>query len=345
MEKKEAVLEIKTQQVTYSLPASQINIDSVSAQIGKQVELKDIAVSIQISDIAAETVKIIEDTAIKNNYKIMVKPIEFEIKCTHLNKIVEVSKFNTYVKRTIKLPEGIDPFSITTGIVLNSDGTFSHVPTVITLIDGKYYATINSLTDSTYSLIYSPKTFKDIENHWAKEAINDMASRLVVNGINGEIFEPDMYITRAEFMQIVVKALGLMRPDTGKDVFKDVIKGTWYYDAASIAYEYGFIFGYGDGKFGPNEKISREQAMLIISRVMEITSLKVDLSKDETHSLLEAFADADMLADYARNGIAACIKLGIILGRNGNFLASKDNLSRAEAVVIVRRLLQKANLI
>lgn len=174
MEAKEAVLEIETGNVTYTLPAQQINIDAVSEEIGKQVELKDITVSVKISEPTPDTVRIIEDTANKNGYQVVIKPVEFEINCTNGDKTVAVSRFKVYVERRVAIPEGINPDRITTGVVLNADGTFSHVPTTVTVIDGRYYAKINSLTNSTYSVIYNPKAFKDIENHWAKDAINDM---------------------------------------------------------------------------------------------------------------------------------------------------------------------------
>jgi hypothetical protein len=345
MESKDAVLEIKTGQVTYTLPASQINIDAVSGQIGKQVELKDIAVSVKISEPAEDTVKIALDTADKNNYQIIIKPIEFEITCSSGSKTVEVSKFSAYVERMIAIPDGVDPSKITTGVILNSDGTFSHVPTAITMIDGKYYAKINSLTNSTYLLIYSPKAFKDVEKHWAKKDVNDMASRLVVSGIGDDKFEPDRDITRAEFAAIVVRALGLMSPGSGKEAFIDVMKKSWYYDAVSIAYEYGIISGYGNGKFGPDDKITREQAMTMIARAMKITGSKVELADGEVDKLLTSFTDTNSAAEYAKASIASCVKAGIVSGRSGKLIAPKDNITRAEVAVIVQRLLRNSKLI
>jgi hypothetical protein len=345
MENKDAVLEIKTGQVTYTLPASQINIDAVSGQFGKQVELKDITVSVKISEPAADTVKIVEDTADKNNYQIIVKPIEFEITCSSGSKTVAVSRFNAYVERMIAIPEGVDPSKITTGVILNSDGTFSHVPTVITMIDGKYYAKINSLTNSAYSIIYSPKTFQDVGKHWAEKEVNDMASRLVVSGIGDDKFEPDRDITRAEFAAIVVRALGLMSSGTGKDAFIDVMKKNWYYDAVSIAYEYGITSGYENGKFWPDDKITREQAMTMIARAMKITGSKVELADGEADKLLTSFTDAYSAAEYAKANIASCVKAGIVSGRSGKLIAPKDNITRAEVAVIVQRLLQNSNLI
>jgi len=345
METMEAVVEVKTENVIYTLPASQINIDAVSEQIGKQVELKDITVSIKISEPTLDSVKIVEDTANKYNYQVVVKPVEFEITCSSGNKTVEVSKFNAYVERLVAIPEGVDPFRITTGIVLNSDGTFSHVPTVITVVNGKYYAKINSLTNSTYSVIWSPKTFKDIGKHWAKDAVSDMGSRLVISCVGNDMFEPDSDITRGEFAAIVVKALGLMRPGTGKDSFGDVSKNDSYYDAVSIAYENGIISGYGNGKFGPNDKITREQAMIIIARAMKITGLKPELKDSEVSLLLANYADGADTSTYAKTSVAECLKTSVITGRTGSAIAPGDYITRAEAAVIVQRLLQKSNLI
>ncbi len=341
----ESVLKIKTNHTTYTLPAQHIDIDAISKLIGEQVELEDIKVNIEISKPDSDTVKIIQDTADKNDYQIIVEPVTFQITCTYGDKTVEVANFNAYTERMIAIPEGIDPSSITTAVILNSDGTFSHVPTVITMIDGKYYAKINSLTNSTYFVIGNQKRFKDIETHWAKDALNDMGSRLIVSGVRDDVFEPDIDITRAEFTAIVVRALGLMHVGSGKDIFSDVTAEDWYYNAVSVAQEYGIISGYDSGGFGPADRITREQAMTIIARAMEITGLKIDLSYEETDQILKAFNDSSMLADYATQGSAACIKAGIVKGRNNQLLAPKNNITRAEAAVLIRRLLQASQLI
>lgn len=345
MELKDAVLEIRTGQVTYTLPASQINIDAVSEQMGRAVELKDIAVSVKISEPSEDTVKIVEDTANTNNYQIVVEPIEFEITCSSKGKTVEVSKFSAYVERMIAIPGGVDPSKITTAVILNTDGTFSHVPTVITVIDGKYYAKINSLTNSIYSLIYNPESFEDTIGHWARETIEDMASRLVVSGVGEDKFEPDRDITRVEFASIIVRGLGLMRPGAGKDIFNDVPRNAWYYDAATIAYEYNIVAGYGNGKLGPMDKITREQAMAMTARAMKITGLDVELKDNEISEVLAGYTDLNSVADYAKASAAACVKNGIITGRSKTTLAPKDNITRAEVAAIVSRLLQKSELI
>ncbi len=344
LEDKSAVVEIKTDTTTYALPASEIHIEKIAEQFGQNVELKDLTVSIKIEKSNADTVQMVEDTANKGGFAIVVPPIEFKVTVSYGDKSIEINKFEAYVERTVAIPDGVDPSKITTGIVVDPDGTPRHVPTRIVVIDGKYYARINSLTNSTYLVIWNPLEFADVKNHWAKIAINDMGSRMVLNGIGAGRFEPDKDITRAEFTAIVVKGLGL-KPGTGYNPFIDIKSTDWYCGYIETAYEYGIILGYGNGKFGPNDKLTREQAMIIISRAMNITGLKIDLNNDEIKQILDGFNDSENTSEWAKDSIAKCIKAGIVSGRSNNKIAPRENITRAEVAVMVRRLLQKSKLI
>ena len=344
METKEAMLEIKTETVTYTLPASQINIDAVSGQIGEQVALKDIKVSVKIAEPPADTVKIIEDTANKGNYQLVIKPVEFEITCTSGDKTVEVSKFNGYVERTIAIPDGIDPSKITTGVVLNSDRTFRHVPTEIVVINGKYYAKINSLTNSTYSVIYNPIEFSDVSSHWAKTAINDMGSRMIIAGVGNGYYEPDRSITRAEFAAIVVRALGLAQGTT-ESGFRDVTLSDWFNGYVETATSYSLITGYDSTSYGPNDTITREQAMTILARAMKLTGLSASLTDSEIAALLANYTDGASVSDYAKTSVAMCLKTGVVTGSSPTTLSPKAYVTRAEVAVMVQRLLEKSGLI
>lgn len=181
-------------------------------------------------------------------------------------------------------------------------------------------------------------------NHWAKDAVNDMGSRMVVTGVGNNNYAPDRDITRAEFAVIMVRALGL-EPGTGASGFTDVGESDWFCSYIKTASEYGLITGYPDGAFGPGDKIMREQAMAIIARAMEITDLEAGLSDSEIGGLLGAYPDGDTVMAYAKAGAAACIRTGVVSGRGDGTLAAKDNITRAEVAVMVERLLQTSKLI
>ncbi len=337
-------IQVQSGDVTYSLAASQINIDGISEQFGEEVALEDINVNIRISNLRQDEVRVIQDAANANNFLLVVPPVEFEITCESNGQTVSVSRFNSYVERTIAIPEGIDPSQITTGVIINADGTFSHVPTTIIIVDGKYYARINSLTNSTYSVIYNPATFDDLGGYWAEEIINNMGARLIVSGTGDNKYEPELDITRAEFAAMTVRALGLL-PGSEPSRFLDVASEEWYNGYIQTASEYGLITGYEVDEFGPNDKIIREDAMVIIARAMGVIGMQTELSKEEVDALLEKFKDVKEAFEYIRNSMAACLKENIIIGRYEDAIEPKDYITRAEVAVILNRMLRRSELI
>lgn len=295
MELKDVVHEIVTDSASYTIPAREINIDAISQQMGKAVTLSDIKVAVEIAHPTSDVVKVVESSAVQGGFSLVVNAIDFEVTCTYNGKPYDISDFISYVERTVTIPDGVDPKKITTGIVVDADGATRNVPTFITQIDGKYYAKINSMTNSTYSVIWNPEEFTDVANHWAKNAVNDMGSRLVVNGVSDGLFAPDENTTRAEFAAIIVRALGL-KPGVGENKFSDVSSNSWYCDYVKIAIKYGIISGYDNVTFGPNDKITREQAMTMVARAMKHTSIKTDYSEIEISTLLSQFIDSANIA-------------------------------------------------
>lgn len=344
MEIKQAVLEIKTDKATYTLPAKQIDIDSLSNQLGNSVALQDIKIQIEIAVPTADRLKLVDAAATKGAFTLVAPSIEFNVKGVYGDKTIEVSKFNAYVERSIAIPDGVDPNKITTGIVVEPDGTVRQVPTKVVLIEGKYYAVINSLTNSTYSVVWHPLEFSDVEQHWAKNAINDMGSRMVIQGTGNDMYSPDQDITRAEFAAIVVRGLGL-KLDNGANIFSDVKETDWYSSAIHTASSYNLISGYEDGTFHPNDKITREQAMVIIAKAMVITELKAKLPAQAAAETLLPYSDAADASKWAQSSITDCLQSGVVTGRNGSSLAPKAFITRAEVAAIVQRLLKKSELI
>ena len=126
--------------------------------------------------------------------------------------------------------------------------------------------------------------------------------------------------------------------------FYDVNETDWYCPGVSSAAGYGIIFGYGDGSFGPGDRITREQAMAVIARAMKVAGHEFVLEPGEIETILGEYSDADEISTYFRKDAAACIKAQIVAGKTNSLIAPKDYLTRAEAAVMVRKLLQKSGL-
>ncbi|WP_276358068.1 S-layer homology domain-containing protein [Cohnella caldifontis] len=344
MENKRAVLEVRTPNGSYKLPAVEMFIDRVSSQLGNSKDLSLIEVHVEIARSGEAQTARLEAASENGRFTIAAPPVEFTITVSYNGNTVTVDKFSSYVQREIPLPDGTDPSKITTGVVVEPDGTVRHVPTKVILIDGKYYAKINSLTNSTYAVVWHPLEFGDVSNHWAKEAVNDMGSRMIIEGIGNGLFHPDRDITRAEFVAIIVRALGL-KLESGTSVFSDVKESDWYGSAINTAYAYHLAGGFEDGTFRPNDKVTREQAMVILSKAMAITGLKAKLSVHSVDAALRPYTDAAVVSAWAQSSIADCLQAGIVSGRSGTALAPKDSITRAEVAAMVERLLQKSGLI
>ncbi|SEG64072.1 S-layer homology domain-containing protein, partial [Paenibacillus sp. UNC499MF] len=344
MEQKQAVVKISAGDIIYTIPAEQINVSVLSGQLGNPASLDAIKVRIEVAAPSKETLKIVENSASTGNFTLVAPAVNFAVTGTYGGATVEVSRFNAYVERMIAIPDGVDPGKITTGVVVEADGTVRHVPTRIVNVDGHYFAKINSLTNSTYSVVWHPVEFKDVAGHWAQNAVNDMGSRMVVSGVDTGTFNPDTAITRAEFAAIMVRALGL-KQEKASAPFSDVKAADWYSAAVQTAYAHNLIVGFEDGTFRPSDKITREQAMVIMAKAMKTTGLRDKLPSKEAAESLAPYADAAATAEWAKSGVADCLQGAIFAGRTATELAPKASITRAEVAAIVQRLLQKSELI
>lgn len=340
MQMKKVLLEVKTDQATYELPTGEIDIKAISDIIGEEVALKDIAFAIEISTTSTEMAKIIENSAEESGLSIVVPSVNFEIKASYKDKTYKVDTFKAFVTRTIEIPENIDANKITTAIITDVNGHIRHVPTYITMVNGKYYATINSLTNSTYTLINNDVTFSDItDGYWAKADIEKMANRLIVEGEDDGTFLPSVAIKRGELSEIIVKALGLKPEEVEK--FIDVEKGTECAGYIGTAYSYGIIKGTSDTTCNPNGYVTRQDAMVMIYRASLIAG-----GIDEAYMIDMTLYEDDLnVSEYAKNAVMWNVKNHIIVGKTDTTLAPLDHITRAEVSVVINRFLVEMGLI
>ncbi len=344
LQDKNDTLVIGTPAVSWSIPAGAVDINSVYDMLGKPSDISDIEINMTLGSLPGTEYDKIK-TAIKaKGAEMLSDAIDFKIVLSCNSKSVEPGKFRQYAETVITLPKDIDPKKITTGVYVSRELDISHVPTRVTIADGIYYARINSLYSSgTHTVIWNSKEFPDVANHWSKEETNDMGSRMVVSGVDTGAYEPDRVITRAEFASILAKGLGLRSVSTSGP-FTDVKPDAWYNEVIKIAAAFKLIEGYGNGTFGPDRAISREEAMAMTARAMNLVELDTNVEKAEANEQLKKFTDGGSVAEWASQYAAACIRSGIIEGFNGT-VRPKDSITRAEAAAVIRKVLKKADMI
>jgi S-layer family protein len=171
----------------------------------------------------------------------------------------------------------------------------------------------------------------DYEGHWAQATIQKWIDEGRMSGYPDGSFKPNANITRAEFVKLVN---GLIDYDTkGNISFSDVNTGDWFYDIISIANEIGYISGYPNKKFGPNDNITREQAAAILSRIQYLGE-NADVAKN--------FSDNAKISSWALGTVGAASDAGFINGYENGSFKPLNNLTRAEAVTMLDNVLMNA---
>ncbi|MEO2256119.1 S-layer homology domain-containing protein [Paenibacillus amylolyticus] len=338
-------LNISNPLAIYPVPGGKMDLNGVSKQLGNAA-LNDIDVHIDIARSSDALIDSAETRAASQGYELLVTPVDLDLTFTKDGQTVRSSQLNGYAPKYIALPEGIDPNRITTGVIINPDGSIFHVPTVVTKVDSRYYALINDLRSSgSYSVIWNPQDFEDAKSHWGKTDVNNIAARLDLKGNGDNTFSPNRQVTRSEFAEIVVLGLGLMRQDAPQNLFPDVNESAWFRSAVALANEFGIVRGYDNGNFYGNQEITREQGFAMVARAYRLIEPKAAISPEQMNSELERYSDAADVSNWAKEDVAQLIAAGIIQGNGPEVLSPKTTMTRAEVTALIARMLKVTNLI
>lgn len=170
-------------------------------------------------------------------------------------------------------------------------------------------------------------TFNDVSaDFWAYEAINELANKSIINGYLDNTFKPEANITRAEFAKIIVAATDSFDYEAQCSLV-DVNKDDWYYSYVASAMKKGYITGYPDGTFKPDNKITREDICTVVYRCV-----KDKLSKSQT---TDVFSDSWQISPYAKEAVLTLYANGIINGMDSTTFAPKNQATRAQTAKII----------
>ena len=154
----------------------------------------------------------------------------------------------------------------------------------------------------------------------------------MINGVSDTEFAPNAKITRADFSLMLIKALGMSSEEPHG--FSDVNAGDYYSDAIAAAKAYGLVKGTSDVTFSPKANITRQDAVSIIARTLDAIGYTEGKAGD-----LSVFADASLIASYAKAPFEKLVGLGFVNGNNG-MVNPTTNISRAEAAKLIYDVLQ-----
>ena len=179
----------------------------------------------------------------------------------------------------------------------------------------------------------SETKFNDVSaNDWFASAVDYVTGKGMMNGTADNTFSPKANTTRGMIVTVLYRLEN--QPSTSAASFTDVASGAYYANAVAWANANGIVSGYGSGKFGPNDKVTREQLAAILYRYAQYK--KYDVSVGEDTNIL-SYDDAQSISTYAIPAIQWACGAGVVTGKSGSKLDPKGNATRAEVAAMLMR--------
>ncbi|MEF3304499.1 S-layer homology domain-containing protein [Paenibacillus sp. GYB003] len=332
-----STLIIKGDNGTYVLPLSLFNLDALAKELG--VAVGDLKITVSIKKLSSDAAKPVTDAVAAIGGKVIAESVDFSITIEGKDgKKVSFNSFNDYVKRSIPLKS--KPGKNATVVLYNPDTkTLSFVPSSLSDTTAEFYRTGNSV----YTVVEYSKTFSDIADHWAKDEIELLAGKLIVDGVTSTTFQADRNITRAEFAALVVRSLGLT-PVAGGAKFSDVKSSDWFAGTVGAAVYAGIVNGYEDGTFRPQAQITREELAAMVVRAYEFADGKVAIDQASITKALSKFSDSDNIV-WGQREVAIALSTGLVNGMTDTTLETDSQATRAQAATMLKRFLSKVGFI
>ncbi len=181
---------------------------------------------------------------------------------------------------------------------------------------------------------FAAPSFKDISGHWAEPYIESAVAKGIIKGYPDGRFLPDAKVTRAEFVSMLNRALG--NTSVSSAGFKDVPGSAWYYNDVSKAVVAGYVSGFSDNTFRPNQNIARQEAAVMLARIVPTYGFSTDLKR---------FPDYRDVADWAYASLSKVSGKGYISGYTDGNVHPKDSLTRGQAAKIITDIVQHEKIV
>ena len=211
------------------------------------------------------------------------------------------------------------------------------------LTDGSYYEanlTLENTSAPSFTLSEDENAagdafpFTDVPTSaWFYDSVRNVYENYIMNGVSPTLFQPNGTMSRAMVATVLWRLEGEPEMDD-TSVFTDVPRGQWYTQAIAWAYEQGIITGYGGGRFGPQDNVTRQQLAAMLFRYAKT----MDLDGGE-RATLSAYRDQGQVADWAREAFAWAVAKGHINGTSPTTLSPTGTATRAQCAAILTRML------
>lgn len=177
--------------------------------------------------------------------------------------------------------------------------------------------------------------FTDVPNGvWYSDAVQYVYEHNMMVGTSDTAFSPDSPASRGMIVTILHRLEGL--PSATGTAFTDVPAGQWYTDAVAWASANNIVNGYGNGLFGPDDPITREQMAVILYRYAGYKKYDTAITGSAA-----AFSDGDQVGSFAVDAVNWAVGAGLLQGAGDNILSPAGGATRAQAATVLMRFCQR----
>jgi hypothetical protein len=184
------------------------------------------------------------------------------------------------------------------------------------------------------------KSYTDVsDNYWAAEEIEDVVTKNIIPVYGDNTYRPSDPVTRVDWTEWLLRALGLAQaPITSEPNYSDVTRDTFGYSSIARSDQFGLIYGYTDGEFKPQRFITKVETASIMSHITKDTEVDT--------SVLSQFSDSKQIPNWGVLPFSKAIKYGLYVNYPlETELNPNRDLNRAEAAVLLARLMKALNLV
>lgn len=252
-------------------------------------------------------------------------------------KVKTVDEPGEDVTATVTIPRSVDEVTVTIpaevdyGMVAVNAETGEIIKRSVPTGDGMLVKLDGS---AELVLVDNAKDFTDTNNHWAENAIDFISAHGMMNGTGETTFSPGSQLTRGMLAVVLYNFEG--NPENSfAGTFSDVASDAWYADGVNWAAGLGVVSGYGNGRFGAENSITREQMATIFYNYAKTKGYDVTADTD-----LSGYTDAGSVNSYAADAMRWAVHAGLIEGTTGSTLSAQDNATRAQVATIFMRFVE-----
>jgi len=172
-----------------------------------------------------------------------------------------------------------------------------------------------------------------VDGHWSEEAVEELVSRKII--VSHDNFQPEEYISRVEFADYITRALNLYKTNNTYEInFIDINDKYLFSDSIKSAMEHGIIKGYEDKTFRPDQRITRQEAMVMYARALKVLAINFSDFKN-----IEIYKDFSKIENWAFDEVQIVISAGGFNGTDKNTLSPLSTFKYSEAAESIRNLL------